>query len=293
MWWNQVINSFQYVWDTICKFTYEQPFIFIIILILLIRSSISRIFKSRLKKKYIDPYEWSGNTDNKDFYVKYYKKLQYVDLFWALIWIILIFVYMLTKDKLVWTILAVWVWWLLITFQTFTVSLFTYFLLIANYKVWDTIKVKINWDTVQWQILYMKLLHVWMSGKNDFGENTGESFVIPNYQMWNNPITKIDLSLDNYAKDSLTIIYDPKNFDKSFEDFSIGLKDFLDNLFTKRSASNVAYFKSYIWVKYKIDYKYDWDWKANIRIWFVEKRSKSKHIKEKIISFVENQKKTD
>ena len=291
--WNQVINSFQYVWDTICKFTYEQPFIFIIILILLIRSSISRILKSRLKKKYIDQYERSGNTDNKDFYVKYYKKIQYVDLFWALFWIILIFVYMLTKDKLVWTILAVWVWWLLITFQTFTVSLFTYFLLIANYKVWDTIKVKINWDTVQWQILYIKLLHVWMSGKNDFGENTGESFVIPNYQMWNNPITKVDLSLDNYAKDSLTIIYDPKNFDKSFEDFSAWLKDFLDNFLTKRSASNVAYFKSYIWVKYKIDYKYDWDWKANIRIWFVEKRNKAKHIKEKIISFVENQKKVE
>ena len=293
MWWNQILNSFQYVRDTICKFTYEQPFIFIIILILLIRSSISRIFKSLLKKKYIDPYEWSGNTDNKDFYVKYYKKLQYVDLFWALIWITLIFVYLLTKDKLVWTILAVWVWWLLITFQTFTVSLFTYFLLIGNYKVWDTIRVKINWDTVQWQILYMKLLHVWLSWKNDFGENTGESFVIPNYQTWNNPIIKVDLSLDNYAKDSLTIIYDPKIFDKSFEDFSTDLKNFLDNLLTKRSASNVAYFKSYIWVKYKIDYKYDWDWKANIRIWFIEKRSKSKHIKEKIISFVEAQKKTE
>ena len=99
--------------------------------------------------------------------------------------------------------------------------------------------------------------------------------------------------IDNYTKDSLTIIYDPKNFDKSFEDFSTGLKGFLDNLFTKRSASNVAYFKSYIWVKYKIDYKYDWDWKANIWIWFVEKRSKAKHIKEKIISFVEDQKKTE
>lgn len=290
---NQILNSFQYVWDTICKFTYEQPFIFIIILILLIRSSISRIFKSRLKKKYIDPYEWSGNTDNKDFYVKYYKKLQYVDLFWALIWITLIFIYLLTKDKLVWTILAVWVWWLLITFQTFTVSLFTYFLLIRNYKVWDTIRVKINWDTVQWQILYMKLLHIWLSWKNDFGENTWESFVIPNYQTWNNPIIKVDLSLDNYAKDSLTIIYDPKIFDKSFEDFSTDLKNFLDNIFTVRSASNVAYFKSYIWVKYKIDYKYDWDWKANIRIWFVEKRSKAKHLKEKIISFVEDQKKTE
>lgn len=146
---------------------------------------------------------------------------------------------------------------------------------------------------MQWQILYIKLLHVWLSGKNDFGENTWEFFVIPNYQMWNNPIVKVDLSLDNYAKDSLTIVYEPKNFNISFEEFSDNLKKYLDNLFPVKSASNVAYFKSYIWVKYKIDYKYDWDWKANIRIWFVEKRSKAKHIKEKIISFVEDQKKAE
>lgn len=290
---NQIIKSFEYVRDTICKFTYEQPFIFIIILILLIWSSISHILKSRLRKKYIEPYERSWNIENKDFYVNYYKKLQYVDLFWALIWIILIFIYLLTKDKLVWTILAVWIGWLIITFQTFTVSLFTYFLLIANYKVWDTIKVNINWDTMQWQILYMKLLHIWLSWKNDFWENTWESFVIPNYQMWNNPIIKVDLSLDNYTKDSLTIIYDPKNFNKSFKDFSINLKTLLDDIFPLRSASDVAYFKSYIWVKYKIDYKYDEDWKANIRIWFVEKRSKAKEVKENILSFVENQKKTE
>jgi hypothetical protein len=66
----------------------------------------------------------------------------------------------------------------------------------------------------------------------------------------------------------------------------------LDNLLTKRSASNVAYFKSYIWVKYKIDYRYDSNWKANIRIWFVEKRSKTKQIKEKILWYIENQKKS-
>ena len=42
-----------------------------------------------------------------------------------------------------------------------------------------------------------------------------------------------------------------------------------------------------------IDYKYDWEWKANIWIWFVEKRNKAKYLKEQIISFVENQKKTD
>ncbi len=109
--------------------------------------------------------------------------------------------------------------------------------------------------------------------------------------MRENPITKIDLSTDGYTKESLTIIYDPKIFKESFWDFSNNLKDFLDKLFHVRSASNVSYFKSYIWVKYKIDYKYDWDWKANIRIWFVEKRSKTKQIKEKILCFIEGQKK--
>ena len=82
-------------------------------------------------------------------------------------------------------------------------------------------------------------------------------------------------------------------FNKSFKDFSTNLKNFLDDIFPLRSASNVAYFKSYIWVKYKIDYKYDTDWKANIRIWFVEKRSKAKEVKESILSFVEDQKKTE
>jgi hypothetical protein len=64
--------------------------------------------------------------------------------------------------------------------------------------------------------------------------------------MWNNPIVKVDLSLDNFAKDSLTIIYEPKNFNISFEDFSKNLKKFLDDLFPLRSASDVDYFKSYI-----------------------------------------------
>jgi hypothetical protein len=64
--------------------------------------------------------------------------------------------------------------------------------------------------------------------------------------MWNNPIIKVDLSLDNYTKDSLTIIYNPKDFNNSFKDFSTNLKKFLDNIFPLRSASDVDYFKSYI-----------------------------------------------
>ena len=292
MWWASVLNSFQYVRDSIVKFVYEQPFIFIIILILIIWSSISQIFKIRLKKKYIDPYEWSWNTKNREFYIKYYKKVQYLELFWAIILILLIFIYLLTKDKVIWAVWAVWVWWVLITFQTFTVSLFTYFLLIRNYKIGDCISVIINWDKIEWQILFIKLLHLGLSWKNDFWENTGKFYSIPNYQLWNNPVVKIDLALDNYAKDSLTIIYDPKNYTQSFKDFSKDLKEYLDELLPVKTAAETAYYISYIGVKYKIDYTYNSDWKATIRIWFVEKRLMSKELKEKIISFVEDKKKT-
>ena len=292
-WRNQVLNSFEYVWASIVKFVYEQPFIFIIILIVILWSSISQIFKVRLKKKYVEPYEWSWNTQNREFYIKYYKKVQYVELFWAIFLILLMFVYLLTKDKIIWAVWAVWVWWFLITFQTFSVSLLTYFLLIRNYKIGDCISVNINWQKIQWQILYIKLLHLGLSWKNDFWENTGKYFSIPNYQLWNNPIVKVDLSLDNIAKDSLTVIYDPKNYNMSFKEFSKELKRYLNVLFPIKSASDTWYYISYIWVKYKIDYTYGSDWKATIRIWFVENRLKAKEIKEKIITFVEDKKKTE
>ena len=292
-WRNQVLNSFEYVWASIVKFVYEQPFIFIIILIVILWSSISQIFKVRLKKKYVEPYEWSWNTQNREFYIKYYKKVQYVELFWAIFLILLMFVYLLTKDKIIWAVWAVWVWWFLITFQTFSVSLLTYFLLIRNYKIGDCISVNINWQKIQWQILYIKLLHLGLSWKNDFWENTGKYFSIPNYQLWNNPIVKVDLSLDNIAKDSLTVIYDPKNYNMSFKEFSKELKRYLNVLFPIKSASDTWYYISYIWVKYKIDYTYSSDWKATIRIWFVENRLKAKEIKEKIITFVEDKKKTE
>lgn len=117
--------------------------------------------------------------------------------------------------------------------------------------------------------------------------------MVPNYQIWMNPITKVDLSLDHYAKESLIIVFEPKNFILSFDQFSEQLQHFLDELFPLRSASEVSYFKSYIGVGYKIDFTYDKDGKANIWIGFVEKRYLEKEIKKKIIAFVESKKKPD
>ena len=105
-----------------------------------------------------------------------------------------------------------------------------------------------------------------ISGKNDFGENTGEFYIIPNHQIWTNPVVKVDLSLDNITKHSLTLIYDGTNFLLPFDEFIQELEAFLLGLMPIKAASQVSYFKSYIGVRYKIDFTYDKDGKPCIWI---------------------------
>ena len=281
-------HSFMFAWSSLTSFVAEQPFLFVIIALLLLWSIISHFIKSALKKKYIDPYERSKNTQNKQFYIEYYRRSQYVNVFGVALVVILFFTYLLTKDKIVWTVLAVGIWAILITFQTFTVSFFTYFILVRNYNVGDTVSVG-AWK-YQWEILYIKSLDMGISGKNDFGENTGEFDIIPNHQIWTNPVVKVDLSLDNVTKHSLTLVYDGTNFLLPFDEFIQELEAFLLGLMPIKAASQVSYFKSYIGVRYKIDFTYDKEGKPCVWIWFVAKRSEWVRIKKAILSFVEAKK---
>lgn len=284
-------HSFLFAWSSLTSFVAEQPFLFVIIALLALWSIISHFIKSALKKKYIDPYERSKNTQNKQFYIEYYRRSQYVNVFGVALVVILFFTYLLTKDKIVWTVLAVGIWAILITFQTFTVSFFTYFILVRNYNVGDTVSVG-AWK-YQWEILYIKSLYMGISGKNDFGENTGEFYIIPNHQIWTNPVVKVDLSLDNVTKHSLTLVYDGTNFLLPFDEFIQELEAFLLGLMPIKAASQVSYFKSYIGVRYKIDFTYDKDGKPCVWIWFVAKRSDWIRIKKAILSFVEAKKSFD
>lgn len=284
-------HSFLFAWSSLTSFVAEQPFLFVIIALLALWSIISHFIKSALKKKYIDPYERSKNTQNKQFYIEYYRRSQYVNVFGVALVVILFFTYLLTKDKIVWTVLAVGIWAILITFQTFTVSFFTYFILVRNYNVGDTVSVG-AWK-YQWEILYIKSLYMGISGKNDFGENTGAFYIIPNHQIWTNPVVKVDLSLDNVTKHSLTLVYDGTNFLLPFDEFIQELEAFLLGLMPIKAASQVSYFKSYIGVRYKIDFTYDKDGKPCVWIWFVAKRSEWVRIKKAILSFVEAKKSFD
>lgn len=288
--WN-IWYSLNFAWNSLISFLFEKPFLIIIILSIITWSIISRYLKKKLKEKYIMWYESETNIENKQFYIDYYKKTQLIDVIWFFIIFSLLFTYLLTKDKIIWTVLAVWIWAIVLTFQSFIVSFFTYFLLVWKYKIWDTVKIWSN--GIQWEILYIKSLYTWISGKNDFGESTGEFFAIPNNQIRTNPITKMDLSLDSYTKVSISILYSQDKYKMTFEKFIETVKLYLSKLLPLRNASNVSHFKTYIWVRYKIDFDYDKDWNIIMRLWFITTRSKSVELKWKIISFVETIKSLD
>lgn len=283
--------SFGFARASFIKFIVDQPFLFVIIAVIVVWSIISRLIKIKLKKKYILPYEWDANLDNTHYHIDYYKKVQYINILGIILLVILLFTYLLTKDKTVWTIFAVGIWAILLTFQTFTVSFFTYFMLVRNYSVGDTVRV--GADKMQWEILYIKGLYTGISGKNEFWEHTGEFYIIPNHQIWANPIVKVDLDIDHYGKHSFTLMYDPKLFTLSFEQFIDSLEKFLNKLLPLRSAAQVAYYKSYIWVKYKMDFQYDSEWRALVRVAFIAKRKKAIKLKKEIFAFVEWKKKTE
>lgn len=286
----QLQYSFNFAWTSFTTFISEQPFLFVIFAVILIWSIISRLIKIKLKKKYILPYEGDANLDNTRYHIDYYKKVQYINVFGIVLLVILLFTYLLTKDKTVWTVFAVGIWAILLTFQTFTVSFFTYFMLVRNYSVGDTVRVGV--DRLQGEILYIKGLYTGISGKNDFWEHTGEFYIIPNHQIWANPIVKVDLDIDHYAKHSLTLLYEPKVFSLPFDEFIDELEKFLNKLLPMRSAAQVSYYKSYIGSRYKIDFHYDSDGRAAVWIAFIAKRKKAIKLKKQIFAFIEGKKKT-
>ena len=76
---NSITNSLQYTRDSMATFVHEQPLLFIIIGLILIRSIIASSIKRKFKKKYILPYENKVNTENQHFYIKYFKKVHSIN----------------------------------------------------------------------------------------------------------------------------------------------------------------------------------------------------------------------
>lgn len=282
--------SFQYTRDSLAIFVHHHPLLFIFIGIILIRSIIAQSIKAKYKQRYITPYENKVNTQNQYFYIKYFKKVHTINSIWILLVLVLTFIYLLTKIQVIGSVLAVWVGAVILTFQSFVVSFVMYFVLMRKYQVWDHIRVHIDGEDFQGEILDISAFYLGIAGKNEYWESTDKFHHIANNQLRTHPISKINLSHDNYTKESLYIPYSTENFIHNFDQTVKKLQTFLDNYLPMRAASQVGNYKTYIGKKYKMSFGYE-DGKSYIRVGFLTRRKDEGHKMHDIVSFIESLKK--
>lgn len=88
-----------------------------------------------------------------------------------------------------------------------------YFYFLAQYRVGDTIKIG---TLAQGEIMFIEPLYIAIAEKNDDADHTGRLHIVTNKNVWDNPITRVTLSLKSYAKHVLRIAYVPEVCEYSF-----------------------------------------------------------------------------
>lgn len=241
--------------------------------------------KQRYRQDILKPFEQASSEDQSDMYLQYYKRAQILDVYRVIATIaaaILLMVY--AKDN-VFQAFAITTWAIVIVFQSIILSFGVYWMLAANYKVGDTVRV---WQLWEWEIIYIKPLYTWIAGRNSTGEHTGEFFLIPNNKVRENPIIKVDYSPLAYNKIECLVYYHHEDFSISFDEYMVKLTEFLDGYLPLRWAQSVGHIKSYIGYRYKLTIDYVDRTTVKIGIYFISKQKVGNNRKQKIVSFVES-----
>lgn len=85
-----------------------------------------------------------------------------------------------------------------------------------------------------------------IAGKNEYGENTDQFHYIPNNQLRLHSICKLNLSQENYTKESINIPFTNEEFIYPFDETVKKIENFLNNYLGLRAAAQVGNYKTYI-----------------------------------------------
>lgn len=276
------------MWWTVLQYIEKNIFIILIIISITIIYRVAVIAKSRIKEKYILPFQKENDLENSEFYIEYYKKIQQINIYRTIFFFWIFIVILWHENIQAGSILAITTWALIVIFQSFLMSFVVYFLVMSDYKIWDTVKI---WEDVQWEIISIKPLYTNIVGKNETTEHNGKLYRVPNYQIRQSIITKVDLSNDATTKIILTIRYDKAKYNCNLLELTTELNNYLDKIFDINTLETANNYKSYIWHKYKINYEPRPDGDINILIWYIANNNQVWDINKDILWFVENFKK--
>lgn len=223
--------------------------IIVLVLFLIMQYFVAKKVKLYLEKKYRylssdDP----GSTN----YMLYYKKNQIFDLVRLALSISAIWYVLVTYQSWFFSVFAIWVWAMVLTFQSVILSFGIYFYLLSQYRVGDTVKV---WDIAQGEIMYIEPLYMAIAEKNDDADHTGRLHVLSNKIVWENPIVRVKLSLKSYGKHIMRIAYEPGIMPYSFEEFVQKIEWFLYTELPTPPKKAYNHYQSYVWFKYKLDFE--------------------------------------
>ncbi len=253
--------------------------------ILLIIYVVTAYIKLTYRKRILKPFEHTSNEEQSDNYLQYYKRAQLLDVYRVIATIIAAFLLVTYAKDNVFQAFAITTWAMVLVFQSIILSFGIYWMLAANYEVWDTIRVGQLWE---WEIIYIKPLYIWIAGRNNTGEHTGELFIIPNNKVRENPIIKVDYSPQAYNKIECLVYYHHADFPMNLDEYLVKLTEFLDGYLPLRWAKSVGHIKSYIGYRYKLSIDYlDRD-TVRVGVYFISKQKLGYVRKQKIISFVES-----
>lgn len=227
---------------------------------------------------------------NEEDQLQYYKNKNIISFlrFWLLF--TLLSFYILHKLPNFFSIFAIAVWAIIITFKEIIQSFIWFFYISTQYKIWDNVIINDVKDWLRWEIIYINILNLWLIWRDENWENNGQFYRVPNYKFINDIIKREDISLHKYKKEEIILIYKKLEYQIWFDEFMQKLTVYLDELLPNRNISNVWNFKTYIWYKYKIGFQYDKDF-LQIKISFIVRPRNIFDIEKLIFSFAEKYKK--
>jgi small-conductance mechanosensitive channel len=165
-----------------------------------------------MKRTIFSSYDNSTDQKHAEYYLKYYRKIQVIDVVRAISVIAIIFVIMTFKSGSSFSFLAVGLGALIITLKDFILSILAFFFVLRQYHIGDTIGI----GDMQGQIIYIRIFSIGLLGKDNDGDNTGRMYVIPGHKLISENIRKEDLHSNSIRKELLKIPYSQEEFTITF-----------------------------------------------------------------------------
>jgi len=259
---------------------------------LILKNNVKKVKKEINKKYSEEELENIENIDSldQDLYIEYYKRKNIIKFLRLAIAFSIVWSFILFKIPWIFSFLAIAIWAIIITFKETILSFFGFFYVTAHFRIWENIVLWDQNNTIRWEIIYINILNIGLIWKNENWEHNWQFYTVPNFKFILENIKREELGIWKYKKEEFEIYFNNNLFKIHYEEFLSRLKEFLDENLVKNNINNVWNYKSFIWYKYKLRFKYEKEYLI-IKINIVEKQRAILDIQNKIALFVESNKK--